>query len=131
MLGVENTAALRRQKGVVCLSSCNTSSRPLLLLRRRTIMKNNATLFTVAWDAWRAERGGASALARCQHRRLADLVDFARAHSPWYQQRYSQLPATITERSQLPPVTKPELIDWKSTRLNSSHIPLSRMPSSA
>jgi phenylacetate-CoA ligase len=79
-------------------------------------MQNNPTLFTIAWDAWRAEQSGAPALALRQHRRLGDLVAFARAHSPWYQQHYSQLPAAITERRQLPPVTKPELMahfdDW-------------------
>lgn len=79
-------------------------------------MQTTATLLTVAWDAWRAERNGASALALRQHQRLHDLVDYARTHSRWYQQRYSHLPATITERRQLPPVTKPELMahfdDW-------------------
>ena len=73
-------------------------------------MKNKPTLFTIAWDAWRAEQGGATALALRQHRRLRDLIDFARAHSPWYQKLYSQLPTVITERRLLPPVTKPELM---------------------
>ena len=43
---------------------------------------------------------------------------------------YKQL-GTVTEAFRLASKTKREKLDRKSTRLNSSHIPLSRMPSSA
>ena len=41
--------------------------------------------------------------------------------------RYKDSP----DRSQMPPGADDKVLDRKSTRLNSSHIPLSRMPSSA
>lgn len=74
------------------------------------------TTWSVAWDAWRATRGGLPALLARQQARLADLVDFARACSPYYRALYSHLPLDVTDVHQLPPVTKGELMahfdDW-------------------
>jgi hypothetical protein len=111
MLGVEKPPARRWQKGRRRRSLLMQHELPVFTAPpRRNILPNNPTLFIIAWDAWGAERGGALALALRQQKRPADLVVFARAHSLRYQQRYSQLPAVITERHQLPPVTKPDLV---------------------
>ncbi len=79
-------------------------------------MIRHPTFLSATIDMWRAERGGPSALTTRQHRRLLDLVGFARKHSPWYQHLYHQLPPDINDLRLLPPVTKPELMaqfdDW-------------------
>ena len=73
----------------------------------------------VAWDAWRATRGGAPAIARRQDKRLAALVHHARTSSRFYAGHYRDLPAGpihLTELPKLPPVHKPALMarfdDW-------------------
>lgn len=53
--------------------------------------------------------GPAAILAR-QEARLQELIAFARAHSPFYRERYRHLPSDVTGLSRLPPVTKPELM---------------------
>ena len=42
------------------------------------------TLLALAWDMWQAGTGAPALIAARQRRRLADLVDFARLHSPYY-----------------------------------------------
>ncbi len=64
----------------------------------------------LAWDVWRAARGGAPALAARQERRLAGLVGYARRHSPYYRQLYQGLPEQNAALHELPPVAKPELM---------------------
>jgi hypothetical protein len=70
----------------------------------------------IALDLWRAEREGASGLARRQERRLSALLAHARTESPFYRHLYRGLPADGVELRDLPPVTKPELMaafdDW-------------------
>jgi phenylacetate-CoA ligase len=82
-------------------------------------MMKHPTQLSLAVDVWRASRGGKASMALRRHQRLLDLVEFARTHSPFYQQHYRQLQAEIPEstfREQLPPVTKPDLMahfdDW-------------------
>ena len=79
-------------------------------------MNTELTPVAVAWDAWRTERGGSPQITRRQRERLDQLVDYARAHSPLYAERYRGLPAHVAALEQLPPVTKPELMhrfdDW-------------------
>jgi phenylacetate-coenzyme A ligase PaaK-like adenylate-forming protein len=79
-------------------------------------MKTELTPVGVAWDAWHTQHGGSSQITRRQGARLAALVDYARAHSRFYAERYRGLPTPVAELEQLPPVTKPELMlrfdDW-------------------
>ncbi len=82
-------------------------------------MIKHPTQLSLALDVWRTGRGGPSMIASRQQKRLLDLVEFARRRSPFYREHYSQLPAEITDSSdlrQFPPVTKPELMahfdDW-------------------
>jgi phenylacetate-coenzyme A ligase PaaK-like adenylate-forming protein len=81
----------------------------------------------VAWDTWRAERGGADAISRLQQARLADLVEFARSASPYYRRLYRDVPDTVTDPGQLPPVGKRELManfdDW----VTDPHITLAKL----
>ena len=46
----------------------------------------------VAWDTWRAERGGPAASNRLQRARLSELVEFARSASPYYRRLYRDVP---------------------------------------
>lgn len=64
----------------------------------------------------RASRGAPSSLGLHQRRRLAALIAYARAHSPYYRDLYQRLPATVDDTRALPVVTKPDLMarfdDW-------------------
>jgi phenylacetate-coenzyme A ligase PaaK-like adenylate-forming protein len=66
---------------------------------------------SIALDARRITRGTPEMLAARQRERLNDLVAFARANSPFYAEKYRNIPETITDVRQLPPVTKPELME--------------------
>lgn len=70
----------------------------------------------VALDLLRAQREGASGLARRQEDRLVALVTYARAKSRYYERLYRDLPNDPVVLRDLPPVAKPELMasfdDW-------------------
>jgi phenylacetate-CoA ligase len=65
---------------------------------------------SVGWDAYRVGRQGQAAIARRQQERLRDIVSYARTHSPYLALRYRDVPAEITDVSQLPVVTKTEMM---------------------
>lgn len=65
----------------------------------------------LALDARRMTRGTPEMLSVRQKERLNDLVAFARRNSRFYAEKYRALPDVITDVRQLPPVTKPELIE--------------------
>jgi phenylacetate-coenzyme A ligase PaaK-like adenylate-forming protein len=62
-------------------------------------------------DARRVTRGTSKMLAVRQQERLTELVAFARKNSRFYAEKYRGLPEIITDVRQLPPVTKPELME--------------------
>jgi phenylacetate-coenzyme A ligase PaaK-like adenylate-forming protein len=62
-------------------------------------------------DLLRARREGLSGLGRRQQGRFNALVAHARAKSPYYQRLYRFLPASSPSLCELPPVTKPELMN--------------------
>ena len=64
----------------------------------------------VGLDLLRAQREGASGLARRQEARLVALVRYARARSRYYARVYRGLSADRGVLRGLPPVTKPELM---------------------
>lgn len=66
---------------------------------------------SVALDARRVTRGTPDMLAARQKERLNELVAFARANSRFYAEKYRGLPETVSDVRQLPPVTKPELME--------------------
>lgn len=59
----------------------------------------------------RNERRSPAEIADRQHERLEALVRFARERSPFYRERYSQLPAGMAALAHLPVVTKRELME--------------------
>jgi phenylacetate-coenzyme A ligase PaaK-like adenylate-forming protein len=66
---------------------------------------------SIAFSARGLTRATPEALAAVQLKRLNELVTFARQNSRFYAEKYSGLPETITDVRQLPPVTKPELME--------------------
>lgn len=77
---------------------------------------NQSGFPSTIWDIWRAYRGGEHALVARRENRLASLIAFARARSPFYGDLYSSLPKGIRDLQDLPPVSKPDLMesfdDW-------------------
>jgi phenylacetate-CoA ligase len=71
---------------------------------------NQLTPLSVAWDAWLAKRAGWPGIIDRQQKRLTELVAFTRRHSPFYAEKYQNLPARIDNLQQLPTVTKPDLM---------------------
>lgn len=63
------------------------------------------------WDAWRARKGDAGAIAQRQRARLADMVAHARANSPYYRELYRHLPDRIETAEQLPVTDKKMLME--------------------
>jgi len=73
----------------------------------------------VAWDSWRATRGGKPAIAARQAARFEALIQHARGASRFYADLYRALPAGsvgLQHLTRLPPVHKPALMarfdDW-------------------
>ncbi|MCY1061540.1 hypothetical protein [Nannocystis sp. SCPEA4] len=70
----------------------------------------------LARDARRVMRGGPDAIARAQRARLAEMVAYARAHSPYYRRLYEKLPDVVDDPTLLPVTDKPTLMhnfdDW-------------------
>ena len=67
-------------------------------------------------DARGAEREGSAGLQRRRRERLAEMVAFARARSPYYRELYRGLPDRVEDAEMLPVTTKTEMIanfdDW-------------------
>ncbi|MET9764885.1 phenylacetate--CoA ligase family protein [Streptomyces sp. NPDC006372] len=67
-------------------------------------------------DGRRTLRQGPDALAHRQRERLAAMVDFARAHSPYYRELYRALPERVEDPALLPVSRKQNLMarfdDW-------------------
>ncbi|MDX8143249.1 phenylacetate--CoA ligase family protein [Lentzea sp. BCCO 10_0061] len=72
--------------------------------------------FSVLRDIRAAHKQGPEAIARRQRDRLADIVTYARAHSPYYREHYDTLPERIIDPTLLPATSKTELMprfdDW-------------------
>ncbi|HSK62133.1 MAG TPA: phenylacetate--CoA ligase family protein [Actinomycetospora sp.] len=70
----------------------------------------------VAWDAWRAARGGRAAIAARRAARLDAVVRHARCASRFSAEHHRGLPEGPVDLMRLPPVRKPELMarfdDW-------------------
>jgi phenylacetate-CoA ligase len=85
----------------------------------RSFKSRPLTARSVAWDAWRAKRGGSAAIAARQQARLQALVEHARRASRFYAEHYRAVPSgpiRLEELDRLPAVAKPELMarfdDW-------------------
>ncbi len=73
--------------------------------------ENVQQVFITVWKVRRTAKRSIAAIAALQQQRLVNLVQFAREHSRLYRALYSPLPAGIDDPSQLPIVTKPELME--------------------
>ncbi len=73
-------------------------------------MIDRRRIVSAAWDIWWAKHGGPRVLRERQQKHLQELLDFARAHSPFYHRLYRDLPAHLDRLVDLPPVTKNELM---------------------
>lgn len=62
-------------------------------------------------DIWRAKWAGPEAINARQHRRLTDLLAFARLHSPVYRERFADIAGPGGGFAAIPPVTKATLMD--------------------
>ena len=71
-------------------------------------------------DARRARTGGPEAILRRQRTRLAEMVAFARMHSPYYGELYRELPDRVEDPTVLPVTSKkalmPRFDDWVTDR---------------
>jgi hypothetical protein len=67
-------------------------------------------IFWLAWDANTARKQGVTAMQQRQHKRLAEMVAFARSNSPIYAKLYQYLPATVDDPNILPVTNKKELM---------------------
>jgi phenylacetate-coenzyme A ligase PaaK-like adenylate-forming protein len=63
-----------------------------------------------AFDVWQGSGLSSSALARTAERRVQALISYARAASPFYSRLYRRLPAHGLRLSDLPPVSKRQLM---------------------
>ncbi|WP_233160099.1 phenylacetate--CoA ligase family protein [Pseudonocardia sp. MH-G8] len=72
--------------------------------------------FWLLRDIRAARKQGPESIRRRQQARLADIVAYARARSPYYRQLYHGVPDQITNPAQLPVTSKAELMprfdDW-------------------
>lgn len=62
-------------------------------------------------DVWRSGRSAPHVVESRQRARLTALATYARENSPYYKELYEPLPETLDDITQLPAVTKPELMD--------------------
>jgi phenylacetate-CoA ligase len=92
-------------------------------------MRAGSTTLSIAWDTWRAGRGGADAIARRQRARLARLVEFARTASPYYRALYRDVPEHVTDPRQLPWVGKRELMEHFDEWVTDPHLTLAKLRS--
>ena len=71
-------------------------------------------------DAYRARRQGLQAMAQRQSVRLAEMVAYARANSPYYRGLYQRLPERVHDPALLPVTDKKKLMerfdDWVTDR---------------
>lgn len=77
-------------------------------------------LLSLLRDARKARREGTVAVLTRQRARLAEMVTFARAHSPLFRELYDGLPERIEDPAMLPVTSKKQLMerfdDWVTDR---------------
>jgi phenylacetate-CoA ligase len=77
---------------------------------RKGTKNKQPSFLTASWDAWRTARKGKERIAQRQQERLQELVTFARSRSRYYAHVYRDVPEQVTDVTQLPVVTKAELM---------------------
>ena len=78
------------------------------------------SLLGLILDAHRARKQGPQAMAQRQRARLAEMLAFARASSPYYRELYQRLPERVEDPSLMPVTDKKRLMarfdDWVTDR---------------
>lgn len=78
------------------------------------------SMLWLLWDTYRAKKEGQAAIAQQQRQRLAEMVAFARANSPYYRELYQDLPDQVEDPTLLPVTDKKKLMahfdDWVTDR---------------
>lgn len=82
-----------------------------MFTKRKGPMNKLPTFLTASWGAWRTARKGKERIAQRQQERLQELVTYARTHSRYYAQVYRDVPEQVIAITQLPVVTKAEMMD--------------------
>jgi phenylacetate-CoA ligase len=74
--------------------------------------RNSAVLepISLGWDAYRADTEGQAGIARRQQERLRSIVAYTRVNSPYFADRYRDAPHEVSDVTQLPVVTKAEMM---------------------
>lgn len=78
--------------------------------KRKGTKNKQPSFLTASWDAWRTARKGKERIAQRQQGRLQELVTYARTQSRYYAQLYRNVPEQVTDLTQLPVMTKAELM---------------------
>lgn len=82
--------------------------------------QTSGSLLRLVLDNRSAIKQGPAGLAQRRQARLAEMVTFARALSPYYRERYQELPARVEDTALLPITSKKELMasfdDWVTDR---------------
>ena len=78
------------------------------------------SLLWLVIDSRRARKLGSAAIMQRQRERLAEMVAFARANSPYYRELYRDLPEQVDDLTLLPVTSKKKLMarfdDWATDR---------------
>jgi len=78
------------------------------------------SILWLLYDVRRARKQGQAAIAERQRARLAEMVAYARANSPYYRELYKDLPERIEDTTLLPITSKKKLMprfnDWCTDR---------------
>ena len=89
-------------------------------MRRRSVIGPTAHPLVLLVDTWWTRRQGQPAWMHRQRARLAAMVAFARANSPYYRELYQALPDRVDRPEQLPVTEKKTLMacfdDWVTDR---------------
>ncbi len=82
-----------------------------MITKRKGTINKQPTFLTASWDTWRTARKGKEHIVQRQQERLQELVTYARTQSRYYAQVYRDVPEQVTTITQLPVVTKAEMMD--------------------
>jgi phenylacetate-CoA ligase len=85
-------------------------------VKPQRLVPMSESLLSLALEMRRTRRQGLAAVKQRQRARLAEMVAFARTHSPYYRHLYRDLPARVDDAALLPVTSKPALMarfgDW-------------------
>lgn len=84
-------------------------------------------IFPLLLDAHRARTQGPEAIALRQRGRLAEMVSYARAHSPYYSDLYRHLPPRVEDPTILPVTDKKQLMAHFDELVTDRHVTMEQV----